>query len=294
MPNPEYENRIDDLVRRWKDDVYWGVLEDDVVHAVRIYAYTSLQGVTDGYDAAAIFPMFSEEMELPDHYGNGLFSRLSSACTSIRNALQAIHSHMDCHAAIAISRRAHESLWQLFWLSNPGVNADTRIKRLIAVTQLEIKEALRFWSSGINPNIESKLRGYLDNIQTITERPTYRPKCGWREYQSYFGALGNDPPQESVPSVTAVQDDGALVWSMMSNMAHPNVVFDWIIQIQDNSQDRMDRLQLSPTIDAIGMVVNLSTLIMQEAQMPQDRVARVNTTIKSCLATAESLLELKR
>ena len=80
----------------------------------------------------------------------------------------------------------------------------------------------------------------------------------------------------------------------MSNMAHPNVVFDWIIQIQDNPQDRMDRLQLSPTIDAMGMVVNLSTLMMQEARMPQDRVARVNATIKSCLATAESLLELKR
>ena len=84
------------------------------------------------------------------------------------------------------------------------------------------------------------------------------------------------------------------MWSMMSNMAHPNVVFDWIIQMQDDPQDRMDRLQLIPAINAIGMVSNLSTLMMREARMTNDQVARVNTTVARCLPIAESLLELPR
>ena len=83
-------------------------------------AHASLDGVTDEYDVPALFPMFSDRMDLHDHYGNALFSRLSSACTSIRNALQSIHSHMDCHAAIAASRRAHESMWQMFLAGQSG------------------------------------------------------------------------------------------------------------------------------------------------------------------------------
>ena len=294
MPNTEYENRIDDLVNSWTDDVYWGVLEEDVLPAVIIYAHTSLQGMTDKYDVPATFPMFSDQMGLYDHYGNGLFSRLSSACTSIRNALQAIHSHMDCHAAIAVSRRAHESLWQMFWLCNPDMDADTRIKRLVAVTQHEIKEALRFWSSGINSDIEGKLRAYLTNIQKITDKLTYIPRLGRTEYQDYFDRLTNDPPPIGSPSAVVDIDDVALAWYMMSNMTHPNVVFDWILQIQNNRQDLMDRLQLFPTIGAMRMVVNLSTLIMQEAKLPDDQVVKVNTTIKRSLVAAESLLELQR
>ena len=45
--------------------------------AVSTYAHTSLQGLTDAYDIPAIFPMFSDQMGLPDHYGSGLFSRLT-------------------------------------------------------------------------------------------------------------------------------------------------------------------------------------------------------------------------
>ncbi len=211
MANSEYENRIDDLVRSWTDDVSWGVLESDVFPAVRIYAHTSLQGMTDVYDVPAIFPMFSDRMGLSDHYGNGLFSRLGSACTSIRNALQAIHSHMDCHGAIAASRRAHESLWQMFWLCNPTMNADTRIKRLVAVTEREVREALRFWSTGINADIEGKLQDHLENMRRIVNKPAYRPKLGWTEYQDHFGSLANYPPQIGRPSVTADIDEGALV-----------------------------------------------------------------------------------
>lgn len=81
---------------------------------------------------------------------------------------------------------------------------------------------------------------------------------------------------------------------MMSNMTHPNVVFDWIIQIQEDPQDRMDRLQLLPVIDAIGMVVNLTTLVMQESKLPNRQVAKVNESVRHSLAAAQVLLELNR
>ena len=295
MANPEYENRIDYLVRSWTDDVYWGVLEKVILPAVRVYSHASLQGVRDAYDVAAIFPMFSDQMNLYDHYGNSLFSRLSIACTSIRNILLAIHSHMDCHGAIAASRRAHEALWQMFWLCNPRVDADTRLERLISVTKREIREALRFWSGGVNTDIESKLRDYLNNTRIIdNQQVKYQPRLGWTEYHHYFGSRTTDPQQIGFSPAAPDKDEGSLVWSLASNMTHPNVLFDWIIQIQEDPQDRMDRLQLFPTIYAIRMVVNLSTLIMQEAKLPDDQVVQANTTIKRCLAHTESLLELQR
>ena len=80
----------------------------------------------------------------------------------------------------------------------------------------------------------------------------------------------------------------------MSNMTHPNVVFDWILQIQEDSQDRMDRLQLCPVIDALGMVVNLCTLTMLEAKLPGHQVVKVNATVKHSLDAVESLLDLNR
>ena len=294
MTNVEYETRVDNLLRSWKDDVYGGVLEEDVLPAIRIYAHASLDGVTDEYDVPALFPMFSDRMDLHDHYGNALFSRLSSACTSIRNALQSIHSHMDCHAAIAASRRAHESMWQMFWLGNPEVDGNARIKRLVAVTQQEIQEALRFWSIGINSAIASKLQEFHSNFRQISDKPEYLPKFGRAEYHGYFDAKTTSLQLLGARPVQVEGNEGALMWSMMSNMAHPNVVFDWIIQMQDDPQDRMDRLQLIPAINAIGMVSNLSTLMMREARMTNDQVARVNTTVARCLPIAESLLELPR
>ena len=234
-------------------------------------------------------------MDLYDHYGNSLFSRLSIACTSIRNVLLAIQAHMDCHGAIAASRRAHEALWQMFWLCNPKVEAGTRLERLISVTKHEINEALRFWSGGINPDIESTLREYLNNIRLIDhQQAVYRPRLGWTEYHQYFGSLTTDTRHIGFRPTAPDREDGSLVWSMTSNMTHPNVLFDWIIQIQEDPQDRMDRLQLFPTIYAIRAVVNLSTLIMQEAKLPNDQVVHVNTTLKDCLTSTEGLLDLQR
>ena len=182
----------------------------------------------------------------------------------------------------------------MFWLCNPDMDGDTRVKRLVAVTHQEIVVALRFWSNGINPMIQGKLVGYRTNIQKVTNRPTYSPKLGWKEYQDYFGDLTNDPLTMGLPSSPLPFDHAALVWSMMSNMTHPNVVFDWIIQMQGNRQDRMDRLQLLPTINTMSMVVNLSTLMMAEANLHEDHVVRVNATVRQCLSNAESLLELQR
>ena len=101
-------------------------------------------------------------------------------------------------------------------------------------------------------------------------------------------------PTTNQPDHNPTNSRRALMWSMMSNMAHPNLVFDWIIQMQEDPQDRMDRLQLIPAINAIGMVSNLGTLMMREARMPDDQVGRVNTTVMRCLAVAESLLEMPR
>ena len=56
----------------------------------------------------------------------------------------------------------------------------------------------------------------------------------------------------------------------------------------------MDRLQLLPVIDAIGMVVNLTTLVMQESKLPNRQVAKVNESVRHSLAAAQVLLELNR
>lgn len=283
MYNPEYESRIDDLVSMWTEEVYDRILGSQVMPAVKICAFASLQDLTEVYDVSAIFPMFSDEMELPDHYANGLFSRLSGACTSIGNALRAIHAHMDCHAAVAVARRAHEALWQVCWLYNPVVDADTRVKRLVSLTKSEINLALRFWGSGINPGIATQLEGFLENTNRIADLPVYRPSSGWTEYMEYFES-----------SDDGSVDDAARSWSIMSNMTHPNLVFDWIIQTQDDPQNEMDRLQLIPTVDAIGMVGNLCTSIMQQAKMSEEHVVDVNATVERSWSAAAALLELRR
>jgi hypothetical protein len=89
-------------------------------------------------------------------------------------------------------------------------------------------------------------------------------------------------------------DDAAQSWSIMSNMTHPNLVFDWIIQTQDDPQNEMDRLQLIPTIDAIGMVGNLCTSIMQQAKMSGEHVVDVNATVGRSWSAAKALLESRR
>ena len=80
----------------------------------------------------------------------------------------------------------------------------------------------------------------------------------------------------------------------MSNLTHPNVVFDRIIQIQEDSQDHMDRLQMLHVIGAMGVATNLSTLLMQEARLPENQTLRVNSSFKKCVVAAQSLMEIRR
>ena len=294
MANAEYDSRVDELVARWRDDVYNGVLVDDVLPATQIYACASLRGVTDEYDVSATFPMLVEDAELSDHYANALFARLSSSCTSIRNAWQAIQAHMDCHAAIAAARRAHESLWQMFWLANPDVDADARVRRLLKLTRQEIGEALRFFSSGINPEVESTLRQYQKAIEGVVGKAVYKSKYGRSEYREHFAQRFNDPLPPDLPPAPPDVKTEEIEWSMMSNMTHPNVVFDWVLQIQEDSQDRMDRLQLLPVLEAMGMVSNMSLLLMEQAHIANERLLEVNATVGLVVFDARSLLEMER
>lgn len=294
MTATEYDDRVDALLASWNDDIYGGVLESDVLPAIRIYAHASLAGMTDTYDVDATFPMLPSGWEIYDHYANGLFARLSSACTSIRSALQAIQAHMDCHATIAASRRAHESLWQVFWLCNPTMDADERIKRLLVITKQEIEDTLRYFSNRINPQVEDKLQDYNRNIGNVVGRSRYSAKRGRSEYRDYYRGRFNDPLPEGLPPAPEDVDVDQIVWSGMSNMTHPNVVFDWIIQIQEESQDHMDRLQMLHVIGSMALAANLSTLLMQEAGVPENQVLRVNSSFKNCIVAAQSLIEMQR
>ncbi len=283
MPNAEYERRIGDLVDQWRDEVYDEALGSQVMPAAQIYAFVSLQGLDDVYDVSAIFPMFGDKMgELADHYANGVFSRLSGACTSVSNALQAIRARMDCHAAIAAARRAHEALWQVFWLCNPAVDADTRVKRLVALTKNEMREAQRFWG-GLNPVIDDQLERFIGNIRGMADLPDYK-----------LGDCRTEYAEHSEPSDPGSVVDAARSWSIMSNMTHANLVFDWIIQSQHDPQDEMDRLQLIPTLDAMAMVGNLCTFIMERAQMPEEHVVEVNAAVARSYAAGEVLRGMRR
>lgn len=294
MTATEYDDRVDALLASWNDDIYGGVLESDVLPAIRIYAHASLAGMTDTYDVDATFPMLPSGWEIYDHYANGLFARLSSACTSIRSALQAIQAHMDCHATIAASRRAHESLWQVFWLCNPTMDADERIKRLLVITKQEIEDTLRYFSNRINPQVEDKLQDYNRNMGNVVGGSRYSAKRGRSEYRDYYRGRFNDPLPEGLPPAPEDVDVDQIVWSGMSNMTHPNVVFDWIIQIQEESQDHMDRLQMRHVIGSMALAANLSTLLMQEAGVPENQVLRVNSSFKNCIVAAQSLIEMQR
>ena len=286
----KYEKQINALVSSWREEVYDGVLVDHVLPAVRVFAHASLLQVTDVYDVPSTFPMFSTTKGLSDQYGNALFARLSSACTSIRNALQAIQSRMDCHAAIAIARRAHESLWQVFWLCNPAEDGNGRIRRLLLLTNHEIKEAHRVFSDGLHPEIADKLRHYQSNIQEVACKGSYSARMGRTEYESFFA----DPPVLGMSPESLLMGDGALAWSTMCNMTHPNVVFDWILQTQDDYQDRMNRLQMMTTASAMRAVANLSTLLMQQAKAPNDQIEQVHTLLKRSVASAEMLIGSQR
>ena len=295
MPNSEYNDRVDHLVRSWKDDIYDGVLMDAVLPAVQTYAYASLQQVSDVYDDVPdIFPMFSEQMGLHDHYGNALFSRLSSACTSVRNALQAVQARMDYHAAIAIARRAHESLWQMFWIANPTKDGDTRIRRVLILNKREIAEALPIFTDGINPEVEQRLRYFGDNIEKLIGRDSYLPRHGRSEYHRYFTERVELSSPIGTWPVTHEVDAGTVAWRIMSNITHPNVVFDWLTQKQYDFRSQVNRYQMILVVDAMAMVANLGTMMMVEAKLPIEHIEEVNPVLHRPVVLADELLELRR
>ena len=161
----------------------------------QIYAHASLLDIAEPLDATGCFPLAPRDATLFDHYGNAIFTRLSAACTSIRSALQAIQVRTDVHSAIAISRRSHESLWQTFWLSNPDIGSDERVRRLLTLTEADIKEAIRLFCHTSNAEISGKLAEHLANIKRVAARLKYTPKKGRDEYTAYYESRANDPPE---------------------------------------------------------------------------------------------------
>lgn len=292
MASSEYADRVDALLSHWKEDIQGGVLKGHLLPAINIHAHASLQGMTDVYDVPAIFPMLPPDWDIHDHYVYGLFARLSSACTSIRTALQAIQAHMDGHAAIASSRRAHESLWQIFWLCNPTRDANERIRRLLAITEKEIEDALGYFSDGVNPRAEDKLKGYKTNIANVVGSGfRYSARRGWKEYRDYYRGKFNDPLPEGLPRAPEDIDVDSIAWSMMSNLTHPNVIVDLIIQTQEDSKDHMEGLQALHLIGAMGVTSNLCTLLMQEAKITDDKTLAVNKRFERCMSLGQSLID---
>ena len=293
-PTSEYESLISETLAHWKEAIYDGVLVQHVMPAVQIYAHASLLDIAEPPDVAGCFPLAPEHATLFDHYGNGIFARLGAACTSIRSALLAIQARTDGHSAIAISRRAHESLWQAFWLFNPDIDSNERVRRLLVLTGEDIKEALRVFSDAANPDVNSKLQEHLANITKVATAIEYIPRCGREEYGAYFFPRANDPLTASAPPVPDGVDTGALAWSMMSNMTHPNMVFDLIMQVQPGFQDQMDRLQMISVSSAMACVSNISTTLMEQAQLPDDKTHAVNSAFHQPVFAVAKLMDMHR
>ena len=47
-------------------------------------------------------------------------------------------------------------------------------------------------------------------------------------------------------------------------------------------------------IGAMGVATNLSTLLMQEASLPENQTLRVNGSFEKCVVAAQSLMEIRR
>lgn len=294
MSDPDYESLLSETLEHWREPVYSGVLEDHVRPAVRIYAHASLSGLSDPPDVSGCFPLMPDETSVFDHYGNSIFARLSSACTSIRSALQAIQARTDGHSAIAISRRAHESLWQTFWLANPKVDADTRVHRLLTLTAAEIKQAMRVFRETENTLVYGNLQQHLDNIKHITTDVVYKVRYGRDEYTTYFLGRANHPPSDDTPTVPEGIVGAAFAWDMMSNMTHPNMVFDLIMQTQPDYQDLMNSTQVDTVNYAVGCALNIATTLMERALLPNDKIDTVNRALRQPVDALTQLYEMQR
>ena len=275
-PSPELVDLIDGISSDWHEAVCGGVLPQLVIPAVQIHAYASLHEIDDPPDVSICFPPLPADAELADHYGNALSARLAAACESIRCALQMMRNGLDLHSSVAACRRANESLWKAFWLCNPELDGETRIHRLLILMRHEISEVLGVFSREVNSEADKTLRLHERNIRQITGKKDYRPRLGRDEYLDYIEPRADDPLTPRMPPVPDGVDGGAVVWSIMSNLTHSNLVFDWIMMTQDNPEDLMERLQLASVGGAMTAVANISTFVMRQAQMPEDPMAEVS------------------
>ena len=80
----------------------------------------------------------------------------------------------------------------------------------------------------------------------------------------------------------------------MSNMTHPNMVFDLITQTQPDFQDLMDRLQVGSVSSAVGCACNISTTLMEQAQLPDDQTDTANQAFRQPVFALTQLLEMRR
>lgn len=293
-PGIEYDELVGETLVYWQESVYDGVLVEHVLPAVRIYAYSSLVGVAEPSESTDCFPLMPKQWTLPEHYANSIFIRLSTACSSVLSALQAIHARIDGHSAMAISRRAHESLWQTFWLFNPDIDAGERMRRLLALTAVEIKETLRVFPSIANAEIHSRLTAHLDNIKGVTAGLKYQAKWGRDEYSEHVESRAVDSLGRRMQDLPGDVDAPSVAWSMMSNMTHPNMVFDLLTQTQAGYQDLMDRLQIDAVCNAMGCACNISTMLMESAQIPDDKTHFANGAFRQPILALDQLSNLRR
>ena len=107
-------------------------------------------------------------------------------------------------------------------------------------------------------------------------------------------AISPDPPSLRWSAESPSRDDRALARSTMYHMTHANIIFDWILQAQGDHQNRINRLQMMATASAMKAVANLSTLLMQQARLPDERIRPVQRLLERFGASAESLIHLQR
>ncbi|WP_420443901.1 hypothetical protein [Candidatus Poriferisodalis sp.] len=285
-PSSDLGDLIDSISRDWHEAVCEGVLPQHVIPAVGIHAYASLHEIDDPPDAAICFPPLRADAELADHYRSALSARLVAACASIQSALQTMRNGLGLHSAIAACRRANESLWKAFWLCNPELDGATRIHRLLILMRHELNEVLGVFSQEVNSAAEIILRRHERDIRQVTGKDDYRPRLGRDEYLGYIELRADDPLTPRMPPVPDGVDGGAVVWSIMSNLTHPNLVFDWIMMTQDNPDDLMERLQLASVGGAMTAVANISTIVMRQAQIPEHPIAEVSKAFRGPIFAA--------
>lgn len=276
---------IDRVVDDWQEKVCRGVLPQHMMSAAQICAHASLGDAADEIDTTGCMPTLSEHATVFDHYGYAIFARLSTACTSIHNALLAIKHGLYPHATVAASRRACEALWQAFWLCDPEAGGSERIHRLLISTKGNIDGALRVFSPLVSAEVadhlqECSLRIDSLRIEQSIDYEKYVARHGREEYEKYFYPRANDPLTASAPPVPDGVDGGEVSWSMMSNMVHPNIVFDWLFQSQSSYQERMEGLRFSCVSGAMAEASNLCMTLMQQAQLPSAHIDTVNEAFR--------------